>query len=84
MVFTMLVNMVCVNSLKRNLQHVISSHFINRSLQKEADIEVISNSDIMKHLVENHLDTFYVVISRTSIIYALEDKEFYKSHDSMK
>ena len=66
--------------LNVNLQSIMTSHFINQSLRKQVCVMIVNDSDIMKHLVQNHLDIFYVILLSGSIIYALSDKGLHKQY----
>ena len=69
----MITNVNVVLCFKLNLQNIMVSHLLNQSLRKKIYVEILNDTSIMKHLVEHHLDTFYIVILSSSILYALKD-----------
>jgi hypothetical protein len=58
-----------VIAFKLNLKNIMTSHLINQSFKKHIHNEIINSSDIMKHLEDNHLDNFYIIILSSSFIY---------------
>jgi hypothetical protein len=73
-------NIDVAKCFKMNLQNIMTNHLINQSLRKQVFIEIINDSDIMKHLVENRLDIFYLLVLSGSFMYVLKDKEWYKPY----
>lgn len=75
----MVVSMEVVNCFKINfnfkLQNIMDSHVLAQSLRKKAYCEIVNESDIMKHLIENNSGTFYFIILSSVIIYAAKDIE---------
>jgi hypothetical protein len=73
--FLILFNFGIGDALKMNLKNIMTSHLINQSFKKHIHSEIINSSDIMKHLEDKHLDTFYVFVLSSSFIYTFSNLE---------
>lgn len=73
-IIVIIANINFVNSFKLSLQNTMISHLLGQSLKKKIYLEILNDSDIMKHIVDNHIDTLYILILSCTVINVIVDK----------